>query len=985
MIDPSVDKRKSRVPHVKKFADKLPQSIIDNMKNTPVPWGPLGYVTYKRTYSRLREDLGRKEEWIDTTVRCINGLLRYGMVMQEDELNDLAHYWYTLKCMPAGRGLWQLGTKTVEKVGGDSLMNCHFIDINEIESFMFVFDELMLGGGVGYSILPSVVHKLPKVKRKLNIVRKDNNDVNFIIPDNREGWVELLRRVLNSYFVTGKDFSYSTGCIRSKGAPINGFGGVASGPEELAKGIGQIATILNNRARKHLRPVDALDILNIIGSIVVSGNVRRSAQIALGHVEDKEFLFAKNWATGTIPNWRAMSNNTCVCNDVANLSEDFWQGYQGNGEPYGLFNLDLARRFGRLADGEDYRPDFDVSGLNPCQMAIAPVVTPEGLKTFADIDVGSVIWSETGWTKVIKKWSTGVKPAYRVRTSTGVFYGTLNHRIVQEGKKVEVQSAWGIDSLAGPPIPSATIDPQDVIDGLVIGDGSVHKKSNNRVCLIIGNKDACYHDSEIREYIGRYRPGISEKWWEIKTTITPEELPRTYLRVVPNRFKHGSTDTICGFLRGLYSANGSMVRNRVTLKATSRQLVEDVQTMLSAVGIRSYVTVNQPAVVSWASGDYEGKASYDLNITVDRDSFANLIGFIHPDKQAKLKVAVDSVDKTHAEKSRSATNKIIETEYLGDFEVFDITVDNDTHTYWTGGLNVSNCGEQTLEDGECCCLVEQCLPMYKDVQEFAKGAGLIYKVAKTMISLPFSWAKAQRVVEKNRRIGIGVTGIVQAKFQPDDYSTVYRHLEDLDERYSKQIGVNPSIKLTTTKPSGTVSLLPGVTPGVHPAYADYYIRRIRFASDDKLVNELRKRNYHVENVIGFDGRPDPNTVVASFPIKTPEGTLLAKDTTAIKQLELQRMVQTYWSDNAVSVTVYYRKEELPEIREFLKTNYKDGIKSVSFLLHSEHGFRQAPYEEIDEETFNRMSKNLVPVNNIDETEESDIIEGLECVGACPIR
>lgn len=644
-----------------KFVSKIPASVEDAVRNATVPWGPVGYVTYKRTYARMRADLGRSEEWADTALRGIQALLDYGMAVTEGELADLADAWVHLKGIPAGRGLWQLGTDTVRKVGSDSLQNCWYAPLSTPEAFCFLFDELMLGGGVGFSVMPSHVHKLPPVKRAAVVTRKDTADVDFLVPDNRQGWVELLRRVLAAFFETGKDFTYSCQAVRSKGAPIAGFGGTASGPEELSAGVGRIAAVLGSRAGKHVRPIDALDIANIIGSVVVAGNVRRSAQIAIGHVEDADFLSAKRWDLGGIPNWRAMSNNTVGCGDTSRLPDSFWLGYEGTGEPYGLFNLDLSRSHGRLADGPNYREDRDVEGVNPC-------------------------------------------------------------------------------------------------------------------------------------------------------------------------------------------------------------------------------------------------------------------------------------------------------------------------------------AEQTLAPWECCCLVEQMLPNIRDLAEFHRVASAMYKVAKTMISLPLAWPKTREVVEKNRRVGISVTGVAQSSFGKDDYSSVYRHLEELDRDYSRLKGVNRSIKLTTVKPSGTVSLLAGVTPGVHPAYAQQYIRRIRFASDDPLADRCRRNGYHVEPVVGFDGKADPNTLVAEFPVRVPEGTLLASRTTAVRQLELQKSMQTYWSDNAVSVTVYYRKEELPAVKGWLAENYRQGIKTTSFLLHSEHGFRQAPYEEISRERYEELAARARPVTSLTETEERELADSTECrTGACPVK
>ena len=233
----------------------------------------------------------------------------------------------------------------------------------------------MLGSGVGYNIQREYVYELPKVKgRNIKISREDRNDADFIVPDSREGWVELLRRTLDAHFNTGRGFTYSTVCIRGKGTIIKGFGGTASGPDALCWGIGEISKILNTRRGKKLRPIDCLDVMNIIGAIVVSGNVRRSAQIAIGDYDDIQFLEAKDWSNGNIPNWRAMSNNSVVCNDISKLPPQFWEGYEGNGEPYGLINLRNARAVGRT--GDTSYPDPDVAGFNPCaEQSLAPYET----------------------------------------------------------------------------------------------------------------------------------------------------------------------------------------------------------------------------------------------------------------------------------------------------------------------------------------------------------------------------------------------------------------------------------------------------------------------------------------------------------------------------------------------------------------------------------------------------------------------------------
>jgi ribonucleoside-triphosphate reductase len=234
-------------------------------------------------------------------------------------------------------------------------------------------------------------------------------------------------------------------------------------------------------------------------------------------------------------------------------------------------------------------------------------------------------------------------------------------------------------------------------------------------------------------------------------------------------------------------------------------------------------------------------------------------------------------------------------------------------------------------------------------------------------------------------MGIGVTGVLQATEEQRSWlEETYEHLRKYDRIYSEVKGWPTSIKLTTCKPSGTLSLLPGVTPGIHPGYARYMIRRIRIASNSPLVEVCRNHGYKVEYVRNFDGTDERGTMVVEFPFRYPDNAVLANDTTALDQLEYVKWLQTVWSDNAVSCTVYYRDEELPAIREYLTANYNTNFKSLSFLRHSGHGFDQAPYEEINKELYNEMVANstLITSVNGDITFEADE----ECAtGACPIK
>jgi len=962
---------------------------------TKTPWGPLGYITYKRTYSRrLKENdtNSKTEEFTDTIDRIINACekqLKCGFTEEENE--RLREYFLSLKGSVAGRFLWQLGTKTVDRLGLASLQNCCAVVVDHpVRPFVWAMDMLMLGSGVGYNIQKENVYQIPAIKsNKVKVTRLDTNDADFIVPDSREGWCELLKRTLEAFFNTGKSFTYSTVCIRGKGAPIKGFGGVASGPEELCWGIDQISQVLEKRRGKKMRPIDALDVMNIIGYVVVAGNVRRSAQIAIGDMDDIQFLTAKNWNLGNIPNWRAMSNNSVVCNDMSKLPGQFWEGYLGNGEPYGLVNLKLARSIGRT--GETQYPDKNVMISNPCQPEFATFLTKEGVKLFKDISIGSEIWSKEGWTTVKNKWSTGIKPVYSIKTTGGEFIGTLNHRVDTKNGKVEVKDAEEILTIAGPVLLTNNFDSQIVLDGIFFGDG-YHKKNVGRdytyPVLIIGKNDQDYYSSEISSYLcHKFQdkgPDCSE--YRVNTTITADEKEKTFNLSVPDRYYLKDAAATCSFLRGLYTANGSVIQCgntsvRITFKTASSILSRQIQQMLSSVGIRSYITTNKPQSVDFANGTYVCKKSYDINITKDFGIFYKYIGFLQEYKMQKIKNVIDSAKPSN----RDTYTSVIGSEYLGDFEVFDITVDNESHTYWTGGLSVSNCSEQFLESFESCCLSEIFLPNISSKEELKDIATLLYRICKHSLALPCHHEETESVVHKNMRMGIGMTGLLQATDEQWSWlDETYTHLRQFDVEYSAKNKFPISVKITTVKPSGTLSLLPNVTPGIHPGFSKYFIRRIRIAANSPLIELCKEHGYQVECQKNFDGSDDRNTMVVSFPCKFSDNTIVAEEMTAIKQLEYVKKIQQLWSDNAVSCTVYYKKEELEEIKQWLLVNYNNNLKAVSFLLHSEHGFVQAPYEEITRDQFNMMSFATRLITSGDIKDELDTSG--ECVsGACPVR
>jgi ribonucleotide reductase alpha subunit len=250
------------------------------------------------------------------------------------------------------------------------------------------------------------------------------------------------------------------------------------------------------------------------------------------------------------------------------------------------------------------------------------------------------------------------------------------------------------------------------------------------------------------------------------------------------------------------------------------------------------------------------------------------------------------------------------------------------------------------------------------------------------------YPESDRIIKKNMRIGIGISGYLQTTEEAKRWlPRFYEYIREYDRQYSEKHNMNPSVKLTTVKPSGTLSLLAGVTPGCHPALYRYYIRNIRMEASSPLVELCRKHGYPISYLYkGRDGY-DYSTVVVSFPCCTNENTVTADQLDSIQQLEIVKRLQTEWSDNAVSCTIYYSDEEIGRIREWLAENYQDSIKSVIFCRRIGHGFSQAPYEEISKEKYEELKTKCTPI-----TEQKVIVSDIQepgqdedCILGCPVR
>lgn len=367
---------------------KLPEKFVESYSNIKPPFGypigagnSLGELTYLSKYSRRLED-GSKERWFQTCERVVNGMysiLKDHCVQNRTTWNaakanksaqNAYDRMFKLKWLPPGRGLWVMGTPIVHEGQKNSgpLQNCAGLTTENISSyskyaathpFTRLMEMSLMGIGVGFDT---------KGAGKLHLHQPTQSNNVYVVPDSREGWVESVRQLLVTFFLPHQssiNFDYSL--IRPAGTPVKGFGGVAGGPGPLVSLHQKLVEILSGRVGEPITSRDIVDIMNLEGKAVVSGGIRRTAEIAMGDPDDDEFISLKNWDINPermgADGWGHTSNNS-VYATVGMDYNKFIAPIVSNGEP-GFMWLDIAQKYGRLADPINNK-DAKAVIQNPC-------------------------------------------------------------------------------------------------------------------------------------------------------------------------------------------------------------------------------------------------------------------------------------------------------------------------------------------------------------------------------------------------------------------------------------------------------------------------------------------------------------------------------------------------------------------------------------------------------------------------------------------
>jgi ribonucleoside-diphosphate reductase alpha chain len=317
----------------------------------------------------------------------------------------------------------------------------------------------------------------------------------------------------------------------------------------------------------------------------------------------------------------------------------------------------------------------------------------------------------------------------------------------------------------------------------------------------------------------------------------------------------------------------------------------------------------------------------------------------------------------------------------------DRLVQQETHTFGT-----NPCSEIILRSREFCNLSEVVIrssDKMTDIGRKVRLATMLGTIQSTLTNFKYLTREWTKNCEEERLLGVSLTGIMDNKLtanpKPNELESLRSIAIQTNIALAEEIGINPSASITCVKPSGTVSQLVDSASGIHSRHSPYYIRRVRMDAKDPLTSYMQDLEWAWEP----DVTKPNDTVVFSFPIQSPKGCITRNDRSAISQLETWKVYQEHWCQHKPSITITVKEEEWLDVGAWVLRNF-DIMSGVSFLPHSDHIYKQAPYEDCSKKEYRELGHMICDAHwdDLSQYEQEDYTissQELACVaGVCEI-
>ncbi len=989
---------------------------------------PLGEFVYLRTYARWIESEQRRETWIETVDRYVNFMKEnLGDKLKKREYAEIREAILNQEVMPSMRAMQFAGAPA--KKCNTCFYNCSFTAPVKLEDFAEIMYLSMQGCGVGYAVESYNIQQLPQIDRQTG--EKLNTHV---VADTKEGWCDSLTLGLNAWY-SGRDVDFDFSLIRLAGARLKTMGGKASGPEPLRNLLAFARDRILKRQGRRLRNIDAHDIICKIGECVVAGGVRRTAMISLSDLDDVEIRDAKKGQFFLTDPHRSVANNSAVYETKPTNAElmDEWVALMksGTGER-GIFNRGSLektmpdRRLKFLQKKHGKKNGFiGQVGTNPCVPADTWVTTADGARQVRDLINVPFLALVNGKEYESKKgfFETGTKDVYEIKTKDGfTVRATENHQVLTVSYKTrKVQkNAWKrIDELSiGDSLvlhdhkhsvwKGAGTDTEGWLLGSLLGDGNIEKEGKANLDYWGDNRGnmMTLAASRVHETVGGrsdLRGHLSRTGYARVGSVALGTYAASYgmtygHKIVTDDIERASSSFYEGFLRGWFDADGSIQGTQkkgvsIRLASSTRENLVRAQRMLARLGIIASLYENR-RIAGWrmlpdgkgGQKSYWCEAQHELIIANDNmQTFSRRIGFADTAKKERLVHALGAYMRV--QNSEAFSSPVVGISLVGAESVYDCTVDG-AHAFDANGLYVHNCGEIILQSKEFCNLSEviaRASDTEKTLLKKAKLATLLGTYQSTLTNFNYISKEWKENCEAERLLGVSITGqwdspaVRNAKTLHKMRAITQR----ANQAYAKRFGVNPSNSITCVKPSGTVSQAFDCSSGIHPRYSQYYIRRIRISATDSLFKVARDQGIPHSPEVG-QTTGEANTYVLEFPVKAPPGSIFKDDISALEQLEYWKTVKLNFTEHNPSATISVGDEEWVAVVAWLYENW-DIVGGLSFLPRSNHVYRLAPYESIDQKTYETLAARFPQVDYsklviYERTDETEQAKELACAG-----
>lgn len=952
----------------------LSDSFVETFKEKQPNWGPLGYFVYRRTYSRQLENNTQEEFW-QTCRRVVEGIytiqkqhcrtfnLPWSNEKAQFSAQEMFQRIWDFKFLPPGRGLWSMGTEVVYKIGSASLCNCFAYEtkiitqkgIKQIGSLVGTSPSLLTKGG---KWIMAPIKSFGKQRLwELSLSRQGIIKTIFCTKDHR--WFAQDRRTAyrnhgNSEFTTQElrpnihhlEYVFGQG-IKSPQFTPSPFGvahGFTFGDGGRAKG---------NRNS---------------GYVTLFGQKDKA-------LEDYFSLCPKHKASDGIK----FSSIPNFFYSLPSISEN--KSYL-IGWLMGYFAADgSVDKNGKTSISSTKKENIEF-----CR----DVCSIFGIGTYS-------IRSEKRVSNLTKKLFTIYSITFMPDTLTSEFFLIYHHKknFIQTNRINSSKRYWTVRSV------KETDREEEVFCATVDGYGAFALEDN----ILTGN---CAFVSTENLHIDFAEPfcflmdmcmlgcGVGG---DTKGAGKIKLIPPNYSNepFIVEDTREGWVELIRRILNSFIGKNAyptnidySQIRPRGALIKTFggvasgpdplKELVRSLTILLTTEEVTTPITTSQIADIF----NYIGKCVVSGGVRrtseillgeADNEEFLTL----KQDKEALLERRwasnISVISTIGMDYSRIAELAAINGEpglfWIETAKKYGRFYDPpNNRDYRISGSNP--CGEIALEDQELCNLVESFPAHHDTLEDYLRTLKFAYLYAKTVTLLPSHNQKTNAVMMRNRRIGCSISGFSQAlaKFGRNTLKVWcdqgYKYIDKLDQTYSGWLCIPRSIKMSTVKPSGTVSLLCGATPGVHYPIAEFYIRNIRVQKTSSLIEQCARAGYLIE-----DDKYSLDTSVISFPVKEKFFLKSRKDLTIWEQFENVAMMQEYWSDNMVSATITFQPHEIKDIISCLET-FETRLKSISLMPLENHGYEQAPYISITKEKYEELISQLKPIdfsNSIHETDD----------------